>query len=139
MSAPVRADSIWTIGGRPPQADQAPPDAVAYASWSGSDHNTGVIRFGPFHAQDGAIAVKLITGPSQFRQSIVLTDASTGEVLSAFEPGRYDSWTWVRLTMPPSTPGRALMLQALDQGNGWGQWMGVSIPYAIASKTPLAR
>jgi hypothetical protein len=126
----------WTLGGASPATGPAPQGARAYGSWSGADKNTGFVTFGPFSGDVGEVMIGLVTGPDTTAQSIAIKDAKTFEVLAASQPLKTDKWTWMRLTLPPSAKGRAVTIEAVDYGSGWGQWMGVTEPRAVL---PAAR
>jgi hypothetical protein len=124
----------WTLDGAPSATGRPPPEARAYSSWSGADKNTGFITFGPLNAAPAEIMIGLITGPDTTGQSILVKDADTSEVLGALQPIKTIAWTWVRLTLPDAARGRRVIIQGVDHGADWGQWMGVTDPHAVSPR-----
>ena len=128
LQGPTVADPSWTARGAPPQV-ALPAGGGAFASWSGADSRTGAIRFGPFRPAAATVVVGLVTGPDVGGQSITLTDAGTGAVISRIQPPKVEAWTWTRLQLPPEAVGRTLVLTGADAGTGWGQWLGMTAPH----------
>lgn len=126
----------WTLGGSSPTTGPTPQGVRAYGSWSGADKNTGFVTFGPINGDVGQILIGLITGPDTTAQSVAIKDAKTFEVLAASQPLKTEKWTWMRLTLPESAKGRAVIIEADDFGAGWGQWMGLTEPRAVAPVAP---
>ncbi len=94
------------------------------------------MTFGPLSGDVGEVMIGLITGPDTTGQSILIKDAKTFDVLAALHPLKTETWTWLRLTLPESAKGRAVTIEAVDYGAGWGQWMGITEPRAVL---PIAR
>jgi hypothetical protein len=127
--------SGWSAGGVSPTVGPSPAGMRAYGSWSGADGNTGQVGFGPLRADQGAFAMGVVTGPDATGQTILIKDAQTFEVLAALQPNKTDTWTWLRFDLPPAARGRAVLIEALDQGAGWGQWLGVTEPRGLGLAT----
>lgn len=125
--------SGWTLGGVSAAANATPKDMPVYGSWSGADGNTGQVGFGPAQVAQGAFALGVITGPDTTGQTIVIKDARTFEVLAALRPRQSDNWTWLRFDLPPAAEDRSILIEAVDQGSGWGQWLGVTEPRALSA------
>lgn len=135
IAAPAKFDggTGWTAGGVSQSVARDPAGTRAYGSWSGADSNTGLVRFGPVTVGQGAFAMALISGPDTGGQSIVIRDAATNDILAALQPEKTDDWTWLRFDLPPAARGRAVLIEAIDQGSAWGQWLGVTEPRVLAA------
>lgn len=125
----VEIDGDWALNGYYPGVAKPPTEAILYASYSGSDAHTGVIRLGPYAVAKGQqLGIPIITGPVSQNASIRVTDRSTGVILAQLRPPPIQQ-TW-RMWRVPLRPSEALEVEivAEDAGSGWGEWIGVGAP-----------
>ena len=119
----------WKIGGYTvePQNGPAPPGDI-YASWSGSDTNTGNISTKPFDTPPNyCMVLPVLHGTATYGQSVAIIDAATRRNIAQLSllDGR-SIWERWRIPIPQTT--RQVVIQAADQGTGPHQWLALATP-----------
>jgi len=106
-----------------------------YDSWGGSDMRTGTLTIGPFRAC-GSVTLPVIVGPGKNAVSlrIVRRDALTETVLyNGLPPSALDKNQWQEIRIDqPSGKCSTYTVQARDDGQAWGEWIGVGLPVVEA-------
>ncbi len=129
----------WTRDGYPPDMSLHGWGHAFYASWSGSDANTGEFQLGPFRACSELI-VPYAVGPSRDNLELSIERESNGlrEVIHSGQPPPAITWTAIRIPAPASCA--SYTIRATDHGGGYGQWLGVGIPVELnpVAAAPLA-
>lgn len=130
----VQVEGDWSESGAHPTA---PPFTGGrwYASWSGADGNSGrlQLRFRP--PATGKVAIPLLTGPATGQLSLRILEGEGGRELARLSVGddgrlpvRSTAWhAWTPAIDPPAA-GAEWILEARDEGRGWGQWFAVGMP-----------
>lgn len=124
----------WSDNGATPSGQPSPPGFVTFGSSTSAANAVGSITFGPLRGDTAAVALGLITGADPSGLSIVIKDAQSGEVLSLRYLPALQTWTWLRFDLPASAKGKAVIIEAVDQGPGPDQWMGVTEPRALVGR-----
>jgi hypothetical protein len=122
-------DQSWTINELPRGLQLGPnPPKLFYASWSGSDRNTGHITSSNFSAPaNSCIVLPVLHGPSVSGLSLEIIDADTNRVLEAAPMQDADiHWRFWRFSVAPTA--KRLRISAEDQGQDSGQWLAVGQP-----------
>jgi len=128
----------WTLSGHPSELSLDGWPHPFYASWSGSDANTGELVIGPFEAC-GEFIVPYATGPvrSNIGLKIERTTNDLHEVITQGPPPLNRSWAAIRVL---AAKGCAqYTIHASDHGSGWGEWLGIGVPVEVRtsnSSTP---
>jgi hypothetical protein len=124
--ADVRAGPGWTLGGASLVANDFEGGRDFHGSWSGSDANTGQLTMTVFVEGAGFLVLPYLTGPTAARQWIRVRDPASGAVLlEEWVPQSY-AWQFRAVRVPPGT--RALVVEAVDEGDGWGEWQAIGRP-----------
>jgi len=122
-------DQSWTLNGVPPRSQfgTTPPKPI-YASWSGTDRNTGQIVSSNFGAPaNSCIILPVLHGPSVNGLSVEITDADTNSVLAGAPMQDVDiHWRFWRFPVAPTA--KHLRITAEDHGQNWGQWLAIGQP-----------
>jgi hypothetical protein len=122
-------DRSWRLEGVPRGLEFGtnPPEPF-YASWSGSDRNTGQISSSKFDAPaNSCIILPVLHGPSVSGLSVEISDADTNSVL-ALAPMRDADIHWRFWRFPLSPAAKHLRITAEDHGQNWGQWLAIGQP-----------
>jgi hypothetical protein len=121
----------WTAEGVPraSQFGKNPPTPF-YASWSGSDRNTGQITSSDFSAPaNGCLILPVLHGSSVTGLSVEIIDADTNAILEVAPMQDADiHWRFWRFLLTPTA--KRLRITAEDQGQGLGQWLAIAQPSA---------
>jgi len=133
--ASVAIQGAWTPNGYYPDVGRPPAEGAVYGSWSGNDANVGKIRLGPYRiGQPIAIAMPVITGPSNGGLSIRVLNTKTGKAMASLNPiPQHDKW-WVWNAALPPEPDSSIEIVAEDAGSAWGQWLAIGVPHSAISK-----
>jgi hypothetical protein len=122
-------DQSWTVNELPRGLQLGPnPPRLFYASWSGSDRNTGHITSSNFSAPaNSCIVLPVLHGPSVSGLSLEIIDADTNRVLEAAPMQDADiHWRFWSFSVVPTA--KRLRISAEDQGQDSGQWLAVGQP-----------
>jgi hypothetical protein len=138
----VATQGAWTKDGYYPDTGHPPVDGAVYASWSGSDANTGTLRLGPFQIVNQlAIAVPVFSGPRNEGLLIKVVNTKTRELIAALSPPplRNGWWAW-RVDLPATSTNLSLEIDAEDMGTSWGEWQAVGVPHFVkgSALSPVA-
>ena len=135
-AGPPSIEGFWTKDGYHSDAGQPPVDGPVYSSWGGSDAHTGVIRMGPFSIRgQNAIALPLVTGPSNTGMEVKVVDVASGEILALLSPPPVHMKWWVwKISLPEGRSNMKIMVVAQDNGASWGQWQGIGVPHLLKQK-----
>ncbi|HVJ63157.1 MAG TPA: hypothetical protein VM555_10655 [Tahibacter sp.] len=137
--APIEAQPTWTPSGVETDAAKTlPPGLVVWGSWSGSDTNTGVLTLGPLPF-DGRLVLPYTCGPvgTGLHLSFRLLRAAGGTTTRTLQLAGCKDWSAVDVRAD-AAPGDRIEIVARDDGNQWGQWIGLALPLDLSSE-PAAR
>jgi hypothetical protein len=124
-----KSDSNWALNGFHTSVG-SPIDGRAFGSWTGDDRQKGKFRFMPFPANGkNCIVVPIARGPSALGQSAEVRDAETDQVIAKIPVAQQkEKWTYWLVPLKQSNVNQ-LEITAADEGDGWGQWIGVAEPH----------
>ena len=129
---PVQLQGSAMLDGDYPVSRSGPWPFPRYATWNGSDANTGEIRL-ESPPLCGAVHVPVVTGPNldgiNLEVTAIAADGSQATLQQGPPPLPMETWGALRLTpQPGSCPRYRVVLH--DNGTGWGQWAGIGQPVA---------
>jgi hypothetical protein len=135
INTPVVLSSGWTQGGYPPDMQFGDWTRPFYASWSGSDANTGDMTIGPFEAC-GDVIVPFAIGPTRHDLELAIDRdvGSTHESILLDAPPPTVTLSAIRI--PHADRCATYTIKGKDHGAGWGQWLGVGMPAELPVKSP---
>jgi hypothetical protein len=125
----VSKDPAWTKDGIYPAAPRPEKIATHYGSWkNGGDAATGELHLSIANlAGFTQLDVPYISGPMIPNGSVILINRATKEVIRRVRPvASSDGWVIIRFNLPKGLESIDLVI--LDEGDGWGQWMGIGEP-----------
>jgi|GEM_PF-1300390 len=133
VDAQVTLSSSWTRDGYPPGMSVQGWKHPFYASWTGSDGNTGDMHIGPFEAC-GDVIVPFAVGPIRNGTELLIERTIDGrrETLTSGPPPQTITWSAIRI--PAGASCATYSIEARDHGEGYGQWIGVGLPVEL--RTP---
>jgi hypothetical protein len=135
VEAPVAMDGSWASGAFPPDMKTFGWRFPLFASWSGGDVGTGRITIGPF-ATCGRVVVPFATGPETAHTRLRIervVDAGSQTLFDGVPP-RVPGWRAIR--MPGDETCASYLVEARDDGTGWGEWIGVGVPARQVAPPP---
>jgi hypothetical protein len=122
-------DSIWTPDQLPPHpAFSRIPAGTFFASWGGSDTNTGTMTSSSFdRPANGCIVVPVWQGPASTGLSAEVIDADTRTILAEIPlQDGWQQWSFWKIKVPEST--KHVQIVGRDQGRDWGEWLALASP-----------
>ncbi|TWO69984.1 hypothetical protein FN976_16695 [Caenimonas sedimenti] len=123
------AESAWTPGGAALVTHDAHGSRDFHGSWSGSDALKGRLRMTVSVEGSRFLVLPYITGPRVHRQTIRISDAVTSKVILDSRPPFAPTWRFPFMRLPPGT--RSVLIEAMDNGDGWGEWHAIGRPRAL--------
>ena len=142
VGANVDHDAGWSRDGYPASVDARGWTAALYASWNGSDANTGSMTIGPFQAC-GRLLVPFTTGPDPTGTMLEI-DRIRGdrhEIIFSGPPPPVQKWSAIRIRQNDGACA-IWRVRAEDAGTRWGQWIGLGMPVVAQDSsmgTPTAK
>jgi hypothetical protein len=131
VAAHVAAVGSWnTDTGKSATPSSAEPWSLYYSDdKNGRGHGTGSLTIGPFRTCN-AVIVPYMMGPSNTDISIKVTRRTGKDDVVLFDgilPGYRYHWQALEI-QPQEGACASYTIEAIDQGAGWGQWLGVGMP-----------
>ncbi len=122
----------WVENGYYPNVGAPPLGGRAYGSWHGSDENTGALRL-DFDATGGSdVALPVVMGPVADGISVRVIDVATGSKLEELKPDpSLAVWHAWHFRLPATKSQWRLEVIAEDDGNKWGEWLGIGFPRQV--------
>jgi hypothetical protein len=123
----------WSKDGYHPSVGRPVVDWEIYGSWSGADANTGTIVMGPLEVKSGQqVCLPIVRGPDLGGLAILLTDSETGDVLASMSLPPSAQWSLQCASVESGNGApRRLVVTAKDDGEKWGEWLGVGVPAVL--------
>ena len=122
----LRAGPGWTLGGASLVATDFEGGRDFHGSWSGSDAHTGQLTMTVSVQGADFLVLPYLTGPTAARQWIRIKDPATGAVL--LEEWLPQSYAWQFRAVPVPAGAATLVVEATDEGDGWGEWQAIGRP-----------
>ena len=125
----VHIEGRWVKDGYYKPIGPPPTGGLVFGSYAGADSNTGTLRLGPFHLDEAtAIAIPLVTGPSNAGLSLTIRDAATQKILAEANPPPLITAWWAWRPDMPASGAADIEIIAEDNGTGYGQWLAIGWP-----------
>lgn len=130
-------DPAWTPGGAYGQPSDPFGSRNYLGSWSGADENIGQLRIELDASGLDYFVIPYISGPVSTRQSLIISKRDSGTIIFSMQPSQADTgWKYLLIRVPPGAGH--LVIEAVDQGSAWGEWLAVSHPRSYKSLMPPA-
>lgn len=131
VTAHVATGGGWnTDTSKSKMSSSAEPWSLYYSDdKDGRGHNTGSLTIGPFRTCD-AVTVPYTMGPTSTDISIKITRRNGKDDVPLFDgilPGARYQWQALEIR-PQEGTCATYTVEAIDQGTGWGQWLGIGMP-----------
>lgn len=138
LATTITDSENWRLGGLPNGSPSGPlGEPTAYASWVGSDNNTGrlVISANTYGLRE--FVLPYTTGPVAGKLIIRVIDEQTGNTIYRKKVKKSFDWKYLRIAIPTDTKKVAII--AIDRGADWGEWFALALPRRIVNFAPYSK
>jgi hypothetical protein len=133
---PVRVSlqGKWVKGSNAVRGQVYPHDGSFFESYNGSDSNVGILTMEfQISAQDPHFVLPYTAGPYPRNMGLRVGVARSGVTISELILQPSNAWTAFDFEIPDwirqSAIKEGVVVEVVDDGSGWGQWLAVGLPH----------